>query len=220
MEVTFRPKNFKLAPDIESHIRKRIERLPRHLDHLEAAEVSLAQQPTHLNPQRLQYVAQLTLRTRNNLIRSEVAHSELLTAVDQAVDHLSRQIERYKGRYYRRRKGSSGLGKSSAEMASIMPLPEAPSVVEMAAAAELEDSLMPTVSSNSNASADIDESEAGEIVRVKRFNVQPMFPEEAVEQMELLGHTFFIFWNAGEERMNVIYRRNDGNYGLLQPELS
>ena len=58
----------------------------------------------------------------------------------------------------------------------------------------------------------------GEIVRVKRFDVLPMVPEEAIEQMELLGHSFYIFWNADEDAINVVYKRGDDNYGLLQPE--
>ncbi len=58
-----------------------------------------------------------------------------------------------------------------------------------------------------------------EIVRVKRFEVRPMTPEEAIEQMELLGHRFYIFLNADEGAINLVYRRDDGNYGLLQPEL-
>jgi len=47
-----------------------------------------------------------------------------------------------------------------------------------------------------------------------------MNQDEAIEQMELLGHDFFIFFNPSTESMNVIYRRKDGNYGLLQPELA
>jgi putative sigma-54 modulation protein len=62
------------------------------------------------------------------------------------------------------------------------------------------------------------EQTLGEIVRVKRFDVLPMVPEEAIEQMELLGHSFYIFWNADEDAINVVYKRGDGNYGLLQPE--
>jgi len=58
------------------------------------------------------------------------------------------------------------------------------------------------------------------IVRLKRFTVAPMNEDEAIEQMELLGHDFFIFFNPSTESMNVIYRRKDGNYGLLQPELA
>jgi len=63
------------------------------------------------------------------------------------------------------------------------------------------------------------EEEVRNIVRVKRFAMTPMSPEEAVEQMELLGHDFFVFFNAEEGRINVLYRRKGGNYGLLQPEL-
>lgn len=63
------------------------------------------------------------------------------------------------------------------------------------------------------------EEPEGEIVRTKRFEMRPMSPEEAVEQMELLGHHFFIFANADEGAVNAVYKRNDGNYGLLQPEL-
>jgi putative sigma-54 modulation protein len=65
-----------------------------------------------------------------------------------------------------------------------------------------------------------EEELVGEIVRIKRFDVRPMAPEEAIEQMELLGHSFYIFLNADEDALNVVYRRDDGNYGLLQPEFA
>lgn len=56
------------------------------------------------------------------------------------------------------------------------------------------------------------------IVRTKRFALHPMSDEEAIDQMELLGHDFFIFFNTADDAINVIYRRRDNNYGLLQPE--
>lgn len=55
------------------------------------------------------------------------------------------------------------------------------------------------------------------IVRRKNFVVRPMVSDEAIEQMELLGHSFFVFFNADDEAINVVYKRHDGNYGLLQP---
>jgi putative sigma-54 modulation protein len=58
------------------------------------------------------------------------------------------------------------------------------------------------------------------IVKVKRFPVKPMSPEEAVEQMELLSHDFFIFFNADNDHFSVLYRRVDGDYGLIEPELA
>jgi putative sigma-54 modulation protein len=56
------------------------------------------------------------------------------------------------------------------------------------------------------------------VVRTKRFAVKPMTPEEAAAQMELLGHDFYVFTNAETEQVNVLYRRRDGNYGLIEPE--
>lgn len=65
----------------------------------------------------------------------------------------------------------------------------------------------------------VEEEPEGEIVRVKRFEVRPMTPGEAIEQMELLGHHFFLFLNAEEGTINAVYRRRDNNYGLLQPQV-
>lgn len=61
------------------------------------------------------------------------------------------------------------------------------------------------------------DEQAPRIVRTKEFQVKPMFSDEAVEQMELLGHDFFVFRDAGSSQINVLYRREDGNYGLIVP---
>lgn len=58
------------------------------------------------------------------------------------------------------------------------------------------------------------------IVRTKRFGIKPMYPEDACVQMELLGHNFFVFFNAENEEVNVVYKRKDGSYGLIEPEFS
>ena len=57
------------------------------------------------------------------------------------------------------------------------------------------------------------------IVRYKRFALHPMSAEEAIDQMELLGHDFYVFFNSADDAVNVIYRRRDGTFGLLQPEM-
>lgn len=62
------------------------------------------------------------------------------------------------------------------------------------------------------------EEQSYDVVRTKRFNVKPMSVEDAITQMELLGHDFFLFMNEAENELNVLYRRHDGTYGLLQPE--
>lgn len=62
-----------------------------------------------------------------------------------------------------------------------------------------------------------EEDNAPQIVRVKRFDIKPMSEEEAMLQMELLGHSFYVFQNAETNRLNVLYARKDGNYGLIEP---
>lgn len=65
---------------------------------------------------------------------------------------------------------------------------------------------------------DVPEEKEFKIVRSKRFAIKPMDVEEAVLQMNLLGHEFFMFFNADTKQVNVVYKRKDGNYGLIEPE--
>ena len=68
-------------------------------------------------------------------------------------------------------------------------------------------------------SADEDEmEEAPRVVKVKRFDIKPMTVEEAMLQLELLGHSFYMFTNGESGQINVIYKRKDGNFGLIEPE--
>lgn len=67
--------------------------------------------------------------------------------------------------------------------------------------------------------AEEDEDEEARIVRVKRFETRPMDADEAIEQMELLGHDFFLFYNMATSSFSVVYKRHDGGYGLLLPEV-
>ena len=63
-------------------------------------------------------------------------------------------------------------------------------------------------------------AEESRVVKVKRFAIEPMFEEDAISRMEELGHTFFIFVNAENERVAVLYRRRDGRLGLIEPVIA
>lgn len=65
----------------------------------------------------------------------------------------------------------------------------------------------------------IDDEKNSEIVKVKTFELRPMSPEEAVMQLELINHSFFVFLNDKSDCINVVYKRKDGEYGLLTPEV-
>ena len=65
---------------------------------------------------------------------------------------------------------------------------------------------------------DYDEDEEVKIIRTKKFGIKPMYPEDACVQMELLGHNFFVFYNAETDQVNVVYKRKGNTYGLIEPE--
>jgi ribosome-associated translation inhibitor RaiA len=123
------------------------------------------------------------------LLRAEQRAAELYAAVDEVHDTLQRQIRRYKEKHWRRGK----LRRQGGEIVEAAP--------------EVTNGVTPET-----------EERRPRIVRTKEFDVKPMFSDEAVEQMELLGHNFFVFRDAETNRINVLYRREDGNYGLIVPD--
>ena len=134
-------------------------------------------------------VAQLTIWTHGVVLRAEESKEDIFAAVDAVLDKMHRQIERYKGKHWRGRHNSGGVE------ALAMLEPE-----EAEAPAETE----PEPS----------------VVRRKRFALTPMNESEALEQMTLLGHEmFFVFYNADSNRVNVLYRRKDGDFGLIDSEI-
>ena len=190
MQISLKTKNRKLTPAEEDLIRKKVTRLPRYMDQLTEAEVLVGTEHTRRGIDT--HVVQLTIHANGTLLRAEERDDEMLTAFDATIAKIERRIERYRGRRERNKKGRTHLGVAMAEPAA-------------ATAQEEEDAAETTLRP---------------IVRTKRFVVQPMAREDAVEQMELLGHSFFVFWDADTKHMAVLYRRQDGNYGLLDPELA
>ena len=135
-------------------------------------------------------IAQLTVRSRGKVLRAEERDQDLFAAIDLVTEKMQRQITRFKDRLYSR---------GQMRGAETVRVPEEPEpVAELVAEAE----------------------PVGSIVRTKTFLVTPMSPEEAIEQMELLGHDFFVFYNSDVNGINVLYRRQAGDYGLLLPELA
>ena len=65
---------------------------------------------------------------------------------------------------------------------------------------------------------DFEDDDEIKIVRMKKFGIKPMYPEDACVQMELLGHSFYVFRNAETDEVNVVYRRKGNTYGLIEPE--
>jgi len=186
LEVDIYGRNLDVTDRIESYIVKKVERLDRYLPGIEEARVDVSYIKSARSAADRQ-VAQITIRGKGFILRSEERADDIFAAFDVALDKMQRRIERYKG------KRNRGRG----DGASITELFE---------------------------SATLEEEESGElgsaIVRRKRFLLAPMDEIEAMEQMQLLGHeNFFLFFNPNTNSVNVLYRRRDGNYGLIEPEL-
>jgi putative sigma-54 modulation protein len=168
-------------------VNKKVSRIDRFLGGVDEARVDLAYVKSARSAADRQ-VAQITVRGKGIILRSEERADDIYTALDAALEKLQRQMERYKGKRHHGR----GDGRSAAEV-----IPQAP-IEEEAEPEEME----PVV------------------VRRKRFVLAPMDETEAIEQMALLGHeNFFVFYNANSNAVNVLYRRRDGNYGLIEPEI-
>ena len=137
------------------------------------------------------HIVQATLTADHGvMIRAEERNPEFFAAVDALHDTLQRQLTRYKGRHYRR--GKAG------RMAGAIPF-------------STDDTAAPSPAANGS---------APRLVKTKQFVYKPMDSDEAIEQMELLGHDFFVFTDAATNLVNVVYRRKDGHYGLIEQEVS
>jgi len=178
MELKITSKNIKLAPEVRHYIERKLGKLGRHLTNINESKVEVSEEKAKSPQQR--FVVQVTIESSGTLLRGENRGENLLEAVDKVVATMQRQIERYKGKLYGRKRGSPSVRSEFAGERVAAP----PSVV-----------------------------------KIKRFAIRPMSVAEAIDQMELLGHDFFLFFNAGAEALNLLYRRKDGNYGLIEPVL-
>jgi putative sigma-54 modulation protein len=185
LEVDIYGHNVEVTERIHGYVTKKVSRLDRYLPGIEEARVDLAFVKSARSSADRQ-VAQITVRGKGFILRSEERADDIFAALDTAVDKMQRRIERFKGKHYRGR----GDGKSAAE------------VTETTVVTEEESTELRPV-----------------IARRKHFPILPMNEMEAIEQMLLLGHeNFFIFFNANSNAINVLYRRRDGTYGLIEPE--
>ena len=131
---------------------------------------------------------EVTIPMTDLLLRAEEHHADLYAAIDLVVDKLERQIRKYKTKVNRKFRQKGAAKHVFAEL-------------EKEAAED----------------ATQEFEEDIEIVRTKRFNLKPMDSEEAILQMDMLGHAFFVFTNAETDDTNVVYKRKDGKYGLIEP---
>ena len=195
MELLIKARNLEINERTRTYIQKRFTPLGRRLRGIGETKVEMRREPTHSPQERV--IVQVTVNVNGTLLRAEERGASVTAVVDAVAKALDRQVLKYKGRHYR-----SSTRKRRGQIRSIRSQ-ESP----VGATAEEEEEPKATVLST------------GKVVRVKQFPIQAMPVEEAALQMDLLGHHFFLFLNGATQQYNVLYRRNDGDYGILEPKL-
>jgi putative sigma-54 modulation protein len=182
-KVDVQARNMRLTDNTREYVEKKAEKLERHLQEIDEIRIELSHEKAARQASDRQ-VAQMTVRGKGFMLRTEERADDLHMAFDAALDKMQRQIDRYKGKHYHGR----GDGRSAAEVfEEEMPVDETGELLPL-------------------------------IAKRKKFMVIPMNEDEAVEQMRLLGHdNFFIFFNAEKNSIQVLYRRRNGSYGLIEP---
>jgi len=183
VEVEIFVRDLEAGDRLKDYVTKKASKLDRYLNEVDEAKVDLSYIKSARSAND-RYVAQITVRGRHVLLRTEERAEDIRAAFDNAIDNMQRQMEHYKGKHHH------GRGNLRTAEAVTLPLQE----------------------------------EATEktplFARRKTFTLDPMSEAEALEQMKLLGHdNFFIFFNIEAGAINVLYRRRDGTYGLIEPKI-
>jgi ribosomal subunit interface protein len=188
MDVSISARHVTITPRLEEVIHEKIGQLDRYLDGLDYAGV-------HFDEARNPRIAdkefcEVHLKGHGHHLRCKVHAPDPFTAIDLAEAKLERQIRKLRTKIQRRHQGTGASIRTETAQTVVAAEPEADIV-------------------------DLDDEALPEIVRTKRFHLAPLTPIEAVEKMEELGHGFFFFINRDTSRSAVVYKRDDGNVGLI-----
>ncbi len=189
MDVTIRGRNVEVSDSLRATAQEKISRLSRHLEGWEHAEVHFSEEK---NPRiSAKEVCEVTVWGHGHVIRAKAASSDAFASVDRVIDKLEHQMEKLKSRMqsrsHPRRPVDSGYQDQE---------PDGDGLDGEGLDGE-------------------GRSIQSRIVKTKRFDIKPMTPEEAALHMEMLGHDFYLFTNADTGVAAVVYRRNDGDVGLI-----
>jgi putative sigma-54 modulation protein len=188
MEVAVKGRNILVTEALERYAWEKIERVSKFFDDERSASRAEVELTHERNPSVSEpEVAEATLFINGTVLKAREASEDMYASIDRMSDKLERQVRRYRGRQIDRWQGHL-KNDDPGTQGEMQPF-----VVD-------------------------EEEEIGpRIVRTKQFQMKPMSAEEAVLQMELLDHDFFVFTSADTGDINVVYRRRDGDYGLIEP---
>jgi ribosome hibernation promoting factor len=193
MQLQVSGRNLDITEPLREYAERKLARIERHLTEDTRVDLELAIERNRSISANQH--AELTVWTRGPVLRAHEYADDMYAAIDLAVDKLDRQVRRY-----RERRRHWRPHHQARDIEALLPLSED----DEAASATL-------------ANGEEPELPIPTIVKTKRFNMKPMHPDEAALQLELVGHAFYVFLNAESDAVAVIYRRRDGNLGVIEP---
>ncbi|MCW2288799.1 ribosomal subunit interface protein [Leucobacter luti] len=204
MDVNIRGKNVGITDRFEQYVEAKTEKVSGLLPRAQSFEVRVSRQSDR-SPQNGDQV-EITLIGPGPVIRAESAGGDKYTAFDMAYGRILERIRRMKDRQHDRRgKGRVSLGDAAANDFGTIDVTPAPlEVLESVATGNI-----PVTSGDS------EEQYSPVVIRSKEFPAERLSVEDAVDQMELVGHDFFLFVETGSGRPSVVYRRKGWNYGVI-----
>ena len=204
MKTQIKGRNVTVTDALQEYAEEKIHRVhkllqERKIDEVTRVELELKVEKNPSIPEPC--VAEATIFTRGPVIRAKERSTDMYAAIDLVTDKLMRRVKKYHDK--RHGKTRRGHEKPAAVLAAVGAEAGAP----LAAATVVGAELVGETPSGDN----------GRIVKTKQFALKPMSVDEATLQLELVGHDFFVFTNAETNRTNVVYRRDDGHSGLIEP---
>jgi len=200
MNIIVVGRRLEVTDALRARVTEKVGRLARYVDQVQKAQAWLR---VESHPGRNQ-VAEVTLWADGVVLRAEEASEDMYASIDLAATKLEKRISKFRSKVIDRPRILASRRKQQAEAAA-------------AAALRRGEPDVPAPDAGPDSEAVPDPADAVQIRRRKRFEWKPMTPEDAAVQMELLGHTFFVFRNSDTLEVNVVYRRDDGSYGLIEP---
>ena len=197
MEVTVSARHTEVPERLRIAAEEKIGRLARYVDGMDHAEVHFS---THRNPRIAEReVCEVTMEGHGHHVRAKVSATDGYVAVDKAVAKLEQQLQKLKTKLQRQKKGSGRAGRA---------VPAADALVADTIVLDGPPDEAPAAT----------EDRLPQIVKVKRFAPRGMTADEAAQRMDLMGHGFFFFTNLDTGRSAVVYRRDDGDIGLIDED--
>ena len=192
LQYNIKGDNVEVTPAVREFVEKKVGKIERYFP--EGTNATAMVYLKAIN--HSQTKVEVTIPMKNLVLRAEERHDELYAAVDLIVGKLERQIRKYKTKINRKFRDRDGMG--------------------LAFAAAEQVTKPPYDTGEAGDDEDYDEDDDIKIVRTKQFDLKPMDEEEAVLQMNMLGHNFFVFTDAESNGTNIVYKRKDGSYGLIE----